>query len=91
MVRQKSITLNLEPKLESALSEAVMTAGLTLEQMAVDVIEQQLETALRHRVLISRLEQIDEHIIALAEFVGEVGTKSNETQVGSICRYRPGA
>lgn len=90
MTSLKSITIKLEPPLMEALSRAAVTSGLTLEQMAADAIEQQLEVALRHRVLLSRLEQMDEHIVALAEFVGEVSAQPTEAQIGSICRFRSG-
>lgn len=85
-----TLTITLEPNLAEALKKAAASTGVTMEQMAVDAIEQQLEVALRHRVLLSRLEQMDEHIVALAEFVGDVSAQPTETQIGSICRFRSG-
>lgn len=85
-----TLTLTLEPNLAEAIKKAAASTGVTMEQMAIDAIEQQLEVALRHRVLLSRLEQMDEHIVALAEFVGEVSAQPSETEIGSICRFRSG-
>lgn len=85
-----TLTITLEPNLAEALKKAAATGGVTMEQMVVDAIEQQLEVALRHRVLLSRLEQMDEHIVALAEYVGDVSAQPTETQIGSICRFRSG-
>lgn len=84
-----TLSINLEPELLQHLDKAAVVAGVTREQMAVQAIEQQLDVALRHLVLLSRMEEMDAHIVALAEFIGEVSAPPDPEQVKSFCRYRP--
>jgi hypothetical protein len=62
--------------------------------LAIDCISQNLEMALRHRVLIDRLGIVDQALIDLAAFVGEAtavpsGSGEGGFDLGSICRYHP--
>lgn len=56
------------------LADAAAKLNISVERMAADCIAQSLETALRHRVLIDRQEQLDEALLILAEFVGGLPT-----------------
>lgn len=89
MASLTTFPISLEPELMSQLDEAAARAGLTREQMAEEAIAQQFEIALRHRVVLARLEEVDAHIVALAEFVAEASATPDQEQVASFCRYRP--
>lgn len=86
-----TVSIGLEPDLATLLEQAATAAGLTREAVIIECLSQQLEVALRHRALLSRLEEMDRHVVALAEFIGEATAPADAAQIGSICRYRPGA
>ncbi|MBL7309316.1 hypothetical protein INQ13_23230, partial [Escherichia coli] len=48
------------------------------------------EVAIRHRVLIERMEQVDAAILDMAQAVGELGAPSTGIDLSQICRYRKG-
>lgn len=86
-----TVSIGLDYDLAELLAKAAAAAGLTREAVIIECIGQQLEVALRHRVLLARLEEMDRHVVALAEFIGEATAPADAAQIGSICRYRPGA
>lgn len=64
------LKLVLSAVLFNTLERAAAQAHVAVEQLAADCIAQAIDTALRHRVLIERQEQIDEALLTIAEFVG---------------------
>ena len=62
--------------------------GWTPESPIVDCVAQHLEVAIRHRVLIERVERIDAAILDMAEAVGELGAPSAGIDLTKVCRYR---
>jgi uncharacterized protein (DUF1778 family) len=88
MTTTTTLSISLEADLAELLSTAAATAGLSREAVVIECVAQQLEIALRHRVLLARLEEMDQHIVALAEFVGESTATPDPAQVASICKYR---
>jgi hypothetical protein len=64
------LKLVLPATLFNTLERAAAQAHISVEQLAADCIAQAIDTALRHRVLIERQEQIDEALLTIAEFVG---------------------
>jgi len=83
------MSIHLENDLAELLSKAATAAGLSREAMVIECVAQQLEVALRHRVLLARLEDMDRHVVSLAEFIGEATATPDPAQVASICKYRP--
>lgn len=47
--------------------------------------------AIRHRVLIERMEQIDGAILDMAQAVGDLGAPSGGIDLSKVCRLRAGA
>ena len=66
------LKIELPSSLFSALTRAAKQNNISVDQMAVDCIAQALETALRHRVLIDRQEELDEALLTIAEFVAKL-------------------
>jgi hypothetical protein len=58
------------------------------EDIVNDCVHQQFETALRHRVLMQRQNDVDEALIELARLVGRLSAGTGKPQE-DICRYRP--
>lgn len=88
MPKPNFFTIELDTNLAGSLRTAATQRGWTPEGLIIDCVAQQLEIALRHRVLIERLEQVDQHLITLAEFIGETTTDRGEIDVSTICRYQ---
>ncbi len=75
MATEVKLTITLEAALAARLSAAATEHGWSAESVAADCIAQSLEVALRHRVLIERMEQIDAAILDMAEAVGELAAR----------------
>jgi hypothetical protein len=91
MADQVKLTITLEASLAARLSAAAAERGWTSESLAADCVAQALEVALRYRVLIERMEQVDAAILDMAEAVGELGAPSAGLDLSKVCRYRKGA
>lgn len=72
------LKIELPSDLHRALADAAGRLKFSTEQLAIDCIAQMMETALRHRVLVDRQEQIDEALLAIAEFVGTFAQPSTD-------------
>ncbi|XYD06880.1 hypothetical protein R1A27_17035 [Methylobacterium sp. NMS12] len=80
--------MTLEAALAARLRAAAAERGWTAESLAVECIVQHLEVAIRHRVLIERLEQVDGAILGMAQAVGELGAPSASIDLSKVCRLR---
>lgn len=89
MPQDVSFVVNLPSELTAALRQAAAERGWTPESLIGDCVAQQLEIALRHRVLVERIEQVDAALLAMAQAVGELGAAADAVEAGSLCRYRP--
>jgi hypothetical protein len=87
MANLHQLTIELDEHLADQLREAAREHGWTPESLAADCVAQRLEIAVRHRVLIERLEAVDAHIATLAEFVGEATQTGEGIDLTKICRY----
>ncbi len=76
MANEVKLTVTLGEALAARLNAAAAAQGWSAESLAADCIAQNLEVALRHRVLIERIEQIDAAILDMAQAVGELGVPS---------------
>lgn len=88
MAGDVTLTVTLDEPLGRALTEAAAERGWPPERLAADCVAQHLEVALRHRVLIERLDAVDGAILEMAQAVGELGAASEGADLGAICRYR---
>ncbi|KTS08735.1 hypothetical protein SB2_06005 [Methylobacterium radiotolerans] len=88
MAQEVKLTVTLEAALAARLRAAASERGWTVESLAAECIVQQLEVAIRHRVLIERLEQVDGAILDMAQAVGELGAPSASIDLSKVCRLR---
>jgi len=81
------VTIELTADLANAVAKAAGANKITVEEAIGECISQQLEHALRHRVLIQRQNDVDEALLELARLVGRLSAGPIEPQE-NICRYR---
>ena len=81
-------TIDLAADLAVTVSEAAAANNITAEELIGDCIGQHCETALRHRVLIQRQNDVDEALLELARLVGRLSAGPGD-QPANICRYHP--
>jgi hypothetical protein len=74
--------------LATAITGAAKANKVAVDEIVNDCVRQQFETALRHRVLMQRQNDVDEALIELARLVGRLSAGPGESQE-NICRYRP--
>jgi hypothetical protein len=90
MTTAKTVHFSIEiaADLAAAIACAAKANNVAAEDIVNDCVRQQFETALRHRVLIQRQNDVDEALIELARLVGRLSAGAGEPQE-NICRYRP--
>ena len=83
------LTLTLDEALASRLTAAAQGQGVTPELLASACVEQQLDFALRHMVLLQRQEIVDRQIGEIAKFIEEAssGGGLDPVDLFRICRY----
>lgn len=80
-------TIELTTDLANAVAKAAGANKMTVEEAIGECVSQSFETALRHRVLIQRQNDVDEALLELARLVGRLSAGPIEPQE-NICRYR---
>lgn len=88
MSNLQQFTIEIDRDLAERLTASAKERGLTPEALIAECVAQEWELALRYRVLIDRLESVDENIVALAQFVGEATQDSGGIDLSRVCRYR---
>jgi hypothetical protein len=78
-------TIELTNDLAIAVAKAAEANKLTVEETIGECVSQSFETALRHRALIQRQDDVDEALLELARLVGRLSAGPGEPQ-DSICR-----
>jgi hypothetical protein len=81
-------TIDLAADLAVAVTRAAAEADITAEAFISECVGQHCETALRHRILIQRQNDVDEALLELARLVGRLSAGPNEPPA-NICRYHP--
>ena len=81
-------TIDLAAELAVVVTRAAAEADMTTEELIGDCVGQHFETALRHRVLIQRQNDVDEALLELARLVGRLSAGPHEPPA-NICRYHP--
>ena len=90
MAQEIELTVTLDAALAARLRAAAAERGWSAESLAVECIVQHLEVAIRHRVLVERMEQIDGAILEMAQAVGELGAPSAGIDLSKVCRLHKG-
>jgi hypothetical protein len=90
MAEEIELTIRLESGLAARLTAAATERGWTAESLASDCVAQVLEVAIRHRVLIERLEIVDAALLDMAEAVGDLGAPSGGIDLSDVCRFQKG-
>jgi len=79
-------TVDIAADIAGAVTRAAAEADITPEEFISDCVGQHCETALRHRVLIQRQNDVDDALLELARLVGRLSAGPNEPPA-NICRY----
>jgi hypothetical protein len=87
MSTRHKFTIDLDAELAARLLDAAEERGWSLESLVAECVAQNLEIALRYRVLIERMEAVDAHLATLAQFVGEATQGGGAADLAWICRY----
>jgi hypothetical protein len=66
------VSVDLPAELAEAIAGAAKANNVTAEDIVSDCVQQQCETALRHRVLVQRQNDVDEALLDLARLVGRL-------------------
>jgi hypothetical protein len=90
MAQEVKLTVTLEAALAARLRAAAAERGWSAESLAAECVAQHLEVAIRHRVLVERMEQIDGAILDMAQAVGELGAPSAGIDLSKVCRLHKG-
>lgn len=93
MATQSSVdlTISLPADVAAALRKAAKAQSWTPEALAADCVAQSLEVAIRYRVALERVDQVDEALLDLAKFLGVIQAITENAEKADICRYRPPA
>lgn len=84
-----ALTVTLPVDVFAALQQAAAGRGWTPESLAADCIAQQLEVAIRHRVVLERIDQVDAALIEMATALGSIEAAAGEgIDLSSFCRYK---
>jgi membrane carboxypeptidase/penicillin-binding protein len=84
-----SLTITLPADVATALHQAAAGRGWTSESLAADCVAQQIETAIRHRVVLERIEQVDGALIEMATALGAIeAAGGGGIDLSDFCRYR---
>ena len=83
------LTIALDASLAAALRQAAVERGWTPESLAVDCLRQHLEIAVRHRVLLERMEMVDAALLEMAEGIAGLALPGDGIDLSKVCRYRP--
>jgi glutamine synthetase len=84
----QEFSVQIDRDLARQLVDAAKTRAMTPEALIAECVAQQLELALRYRTVLDRLEAVDEHIMTLAQFVGEATQDAGGIDLSRVCRYR---
>jgi hypothetical protein len=81
-------TIDLAADLADAVARAAAESAMTAEELISECVGQHCETALRHRVLIQRQNDVDEALLEIARLVGRLSAGPHEPPA-NICHYHP--
>jgi hypothetical protein len=82
------MTVDVPADLAAAVTNAAAARATTADSVIAECIAQQFETALRHRVLIDRQNDIDEALLELARLIGRLSAGPGPA-LSDVCRCQP--
>lgn len=80
--------IELAADLAEAVTRAAVAGNMPTDKFISECVSQHCETALRHRVLIQRQNDVDEALLELARLVGRLSAGPNEPPA-NVCHYHP--
>jgi hypothetical protein len=80
-------TIGLPADLAHAVAKAAGANKTTAEEVIGECVSQSFETALHHRALIQRQNDVDEALLELARLIGRLSAGPSEPRE-NLCRYR---
>lgn len=85
----QTLSITLDDALISRVTAAAAAQDRTVDAVIALCVEQQLEVALRHTVLVERMETVDAQIDAIAHFIEKAssGGGLDPVDLFKICRY----
>lgn len=86
-----ALTITLPADVAGLLRKAASERGWTAEALAADCVAQSLEVAIRHRVVVERVDQVDSALLDLAKFLDVIKAISENAERADICRYKSSA
>jgi len=87
MATLQEFSVQVDRDLAQRLAAGAKERGMTPEALIAECVAQQLELALRYRTVLDRLDAVDEHIVTLAQFVGEATQDAGSIDLSRVCRY----
>jgi hypothetical protein len=78
--KTRQFTIELTADLADAVAKVAGANKITAEEVIGECVSQSFETALRHRVLIQRQNDVDEALLELARLVGRLSANPSEPQ-----------
>lgn len=84
-----TLTITLDDALVSRVTAAATAQGVTADALLAACVEQHFEVALRHKVLVERMEVVDAQVDAIARFVEEASASGalDPVDLFKLCRY----
>lgn len=82
-------TIQIEQKLAERLEAVARSAKLPATELVAECVRQHLDMAARHRILMERLEVVDQGLLELATFIGEATAGGDQVDFSKLCRYAP--
>lgn len=84
-----TLTISLDQDLLDRLTATATERNTTADGLVASCVEQHLEVALRHRVLVERMETVDAQIEAIARFIegASSGGGLDPVDLFKLCRY----
>jgi hypothetical protein len=86
-LKKMHFKIELPSDVADLVTKAAAANNMTAGDVISECVSQSFETALRHRVLIQRQNDVDEALLELARLVGRLSAGPSEPQE-SVCRYR---
>lgn len=79
--------IQVDREFANRLQKASNMVKIPVEDLIIECIGQHLDLATRHRLLVERIEIVDQALVELAEFIGEASTESGQVDLSNLCKY----
>lgn len=83
----RTLSIELDPDLARSLEKTAAERGWTPESLVEDCVRQNLEIAIRYRVLVEGTEALYATIHEIARTLGELSAPSGGIDLSKVCKY----